>query len=118
MTEVDNELFQLIEAVNHSKTYIDYDRARIVLKSDPELMDRVNKYREENFKLQNSVDDGTLHDRLYAVTDDLPGRDSQCIAKFLLRHVVRIHALPEIRVLVQHRHDASTQVKAIAIRYV
>ena len=29
MTEVDNELFQLIEAVKHSKTYSDYDRARV-----------------------------------------------------------------------------------------
>ncbi|MCR5119811.1 MAG: YlbF family regulator [Lachnospiraceae bacterium] len=64
MTEVDNEIFQLIEAVKHSKTYINYDRARVTLKSDPELMERVNKYREENFKLQNSVDDGTLHDRI------------------------------------------------------
>ena len=66
MTEVDNELIQLIEAVKHSKTYINYDRARITLKSDPELMERVNRYREENFKLQNSVDDGTLHDRIDA----------------------------------------------------
>ena len=64
MTEVDNELFLLIEAVKHSKTYIDYDRARITLKSDPELMERVNRYREENFRLQNSVDDGTLQDRI------------------------------------------------------
>ena len=64
MTEVDNELFQLIEAVKHSKTYVEYDRARVTLKSDPELMERVSNYREENFKLQNSVDDGTLYDRI------------------------------------------------------
>ncbi|MCR4586122.1 MAG: YlbF family regulator [Lachnospiraceae bacterium] len=64
MTEVDNELFQLIEAVKHSKTYVEYDRARVTLKSEPELLERVNNYREENFKLQNSVDDGTLYDRI------------------------------------------------------
>ena len=66
MTEVENELFVLIEAVKHSETYKNYDRARVTLKSDPELMERVNEYRMQNFELQNSVDDGTLHDRIDA----------------------------------------------------
>ena len=64
MTEVDKELTQLIEAVKHSRTYKEYDRARVTLKSDPELMARVYEYRMQNFELQNSVDDGTLHDRI------------------------------------------------------
>ncbi len=66
MTEVDNELRVLIEAIKRSKVYREYDCRRLDLKSRPELMKRVDAYREENFKLQNSPDDGTLTDRIDA----------------------------------------------------
>lgn len=64
MTEIDNELFTLIEAVKASNTYKEYDRCRKVLKSDPELKARVDKYREENYRLQIMEDDGTLQDKI------------------------------------------------------
>ncbi|MBR5420793.1 MAG: YlbF family regulator [Lachnospiraceae bacterium] len=70
MTEIDNELFTLIEAVKHSNTFKEYDRCRIALKSDPELKARVDKYREENYLLQTSEDDGTLQDRIEAFARD------------------------------------------------
>lgn len=66
MTEVDNELFVLIEAVRHSETYKEYDRKRIALKSDPELKKRVDNYRTEIYRLQTMPDDGTLEDRIDA----------------------------------------------------
>ncbi len=66
MTEIDNELFTLIEAVRHSHTYKEYDRCRITLKSDPELKERVDRYREENYRLQTAEDDGTLQERIEA----------------------------------------------------
>ncbi|MBP5608720.1 MAG: YlbF family regulator [Lachnospiraceae bacterium] len=66
MTEIDNELFTLIEAVKDSKTYKEYDRCRKVLKSDPELKARVDKYREDNYRLQIMEDDGTLQDKIEA----------------------------------------------------
>ena len=64
MTEIDNELFILIEAVKGSHTFKEYDRCRKVLKSDPELKARVDKYREENYRLQIMEDDGTLQDKI------------------------------------------------------
>jgi cell fate (sporulation/competence/biofilm development) regulator YlbF (YheA/YmcA/DUF963 family) len=64
MTEIDNELFTLIEAVKASNTYKEYDRCRKVLKSDPELKAKVDKYREENYRLQIMEDDGTLQDKI------------------------------------------------------
>ena len=64
MTEIDNELFTLIEAVKESHTYKEYDRCRKVLKSDPELKARVDRYREENYRLQIMEDDGTLQDKI------------------------------------------------------
>ncbi len=66
MTEIDNELFTLIEAVKDSKTYKEYDRCRKMLKSDPELKERVDKYREQNYRLQIMEDDGTLQDKIEA----------------------------------------------------
>ena len=69
MVEVEHELFTLVEAVKHSETYKNYDRARIVLKSDPELMEKVNAYREENYHLQTSPDDGMLEDRIEAFAE-------------------------------------------------
>lgn len=66
MTEIDNELFTLIEAVKESRTFKEYDRCRKVLKSDPELKARVDKYREENYRLQIMEDDGTLQDKIEA----------------------------------------------------
>lgn len=69
MVEVEHELFTLVEAVKHSVTYKNYDRARIILKSDPELMERVHAYREENYRLQTSPDDGMLEDRIEAFAE-------------------------------------------------
>jgi cell fate (sporulation/competence/biofilm development) regulator YlbF (YheA/YmcA/DUF963 family) len=70
MTEIDNELFILIEAVKGSHTFKEYDRCRKVLKSDPELKARVDKYREENYRLQIMEDDGTLQDKIETFARD------------------------------------------------
>jgi len=69
MIEVEHELFMLVEAVKHSETFKNYDRARVILKSDPELMERVNAFREENYNLQTSPDDGMLEDRIEAFAE-------------------------------------------------
>ncbi|MBR1470151.1 MAG: YlbF family regulator [Lachnospiraceae bacterium] len=69
MTEVDNELHVLIEAVRHSETYKQYDRKRVALKSNPELKQKVDVYRAENYRLQNLPDDGTLQDRIEAFAE-------------------------------------------------
>ncbi|MCR5250228.1 MAG: YlbF family regulator [Lachnospiraceae bacterium] len=70
MTEIDNELFTLIEAVKQSRTFKEYDRCRIALKSDPALKERVDRYREENYRLQTMEDDGTLQDRIERFAQD------------------------------------------------
>ncbi|MBR3306079.1 MAG: YlbF family regulator [Lachnospiraceae bacterium] len=64
MTEIDSELYTMIEALKQSKTYREYDRRRVALKSDPELKKRVDAYRLENYTLQTQEDDGTLQERI------------------------------------------------------
>lgn len=54
MSEVENEVNSLIEAIKTSKTYCEYDKQRNKVKENPELMQQLNRYREEVFNLQNS----------------------------------------------------------------
>ncbi len=70
MVEVENELFSLVEAVKHSTTFKEYDRWRRILKADPELFAKVNKYRAENYRLQCLEDDGTLQDKIEKFAED------------------------------------------------
>ncbi len=63
-TEIERELYQLVEAVKHSKNCREYYRWRKVLESDPELFERVNVFRKAAYELQISEDDGTLEDRI------------------------------------------------------
>lgn len=69
MSEVDNDTKQFIEAVKKSRTYQEYEKQKELLKQDPELKEKVDSYRKENFKLQNSVDDGHLGERMEAFAD-------------------------------------------------
>lgn len=69
MNEVDNEAQQLIEAVKKSRTYLEYEKQKELLKQNPELKAQVDNYRAENFELQNSPDDGHLGERMEAFAD-------------------------------------------------
>ena len=55
MTEVDDEVKRLIEAVKSSNTYKVYDKQKKLLKKNPELKAAVDQYRKENFELQSSI---------------------------------------------------------------
>ena len=55
MTEIDEEVNHLIDAVKSSNTYKLYDKQRKRLKADPELKAAVDQYRKENFELQQSI---------------------------------------------------------------
>ncbi|MCQ2542085.1 MAG: YlbF family regulator [Lachnospiraceae bacterium] len=64
MNEIATEVDQLIEAVKQSKTFQEYDKQRNLINEDAELKQRINKYREEVFRLQNSCDDNNIHAKM------------------------------------------------------
>lgn len=69
MNEIDQEIEILIKAVKKSNTYKEYDKQKNLLKQDAELKKQVDAYRLENFRLQNSQDDGHLAERMDAFLD-------------------------------------------------
>lgn len=69
MSEIEDEIGQLIDAVKQSQTYKEYDRQKKLLKANPELKRRVDEYRMENFRLQNSNDDPRIADKMEAFAD-------------------------------------------------
>lgn len=69
MSEIEGEIGILINAVKQSKTYQEYDRQKKLLKANPELKARVDEYRMENFKLQNSNDDPRIAEKMEAFAD-------------------------------------------------
>ena len=71
MTEVNEEVSNLIKALKSSKTYKEYDKQKKRLKQNPELKGQVDRYRQENFVLQNSMpaDDPNTASRMEEFAD-------------------------------------------------
>lgn len=69
MKEVDQEIKHFIESIKKSKTFLEYDKQKELLKQDPELKAQVDAYRQENFRLQNAPDDGHAEERMEAFAD-------------------------------------------------
>lgn len=53
-----------IEDIKSTDEYMTYSGAVSVLERIPDLMDRVNEYRQENFRLQNRYEGDELFDKL------------------------------------------------------
>lgn len=54
----------LIRAIHDSREYREYENIKRKLKNMPELKNRINQYRIEVYKLQNTGDDENLYDRV------------------------------------------------------
>ena len=55
MSRVETALEELIAAVIASEEYREYDRQKQIMKEQPELKAQIDRFRQENFELQNSV---------------------------------------------------------------
>lgn len=69
MNEVDEVVQQIIGAVRNSRTYLEFEKQKEIMKQDPELKAKVDEYREENFRLQNAPDDAYAAERMEAFAD-------------------------------------------------
>lgn len=63
MSRVETALEELIAAVIASEEYREYDRQKQIMKEQPELKAQIDRFRQENFELQNSVQADELFDR-------------------------------------------------------
>lgn len=73
MSRVETALEELIAAVIASEEYREYDRQKQIMKEQPELKAQIDRFRQENFELQNSVQSDELFDR----TDELFDRTDE-----------------------------------------
>ena len=62
MSRVETALEELIAAVIASEEYREYDRQKQIMKEQPELKAQIDRFRQENFELQNSVQSDELFD--------------------------------------------------------
>ncbi len=56
MSKIDNALEQLITTILDSEEYREFDARRNEVKQYPKLKDRIDEFRERNFRLQMSND--------------------------------------------------------------
>ena len=67
MSEIKECIDELLVAVRGSEEYQDFVKYRDLLKENPELMDRVNTFRGNNFRLQNEAN----RDELFRAMEQL-----------------------------------------------
>lgn len=74
MNEIKDCIDALLAAVQNSEEYQKFEKYRDLLKENPELMDRVNAFRGNNFRLQNEAN----RDELFRGTEQLNRESRSC----------------------------------------
>lgn len=64
MSRVDAALKELVTAILDSPEYRAFDQERSLMKNYPELKERIDAFRQENFALQHSTDPEELLDKV------------------------------------------------------
>ena len=64
MPKVDAALKQLILAILESQEYQEYDRQLAAMKESPDLKQKIDEFRHENFVLQRSTKGEELFDKM------------------------------------------------------
>ena len=76
MSRVETALEELIAAVIASEEYREYDRQKQIMKEQPELKAQIDRFRQENFELQNSAQADELFDRTDEFSRRLPQKSA------------------------------------------
>ena len=76
MNEIKDCIDALLAAIRNSEEYQEFVKYKEELEQDPELLERVNAFRGNNFRLQNEAN----RDELFRVTEQL-NRESRELRK-------------------------------------
>ena len=76
MNEIKDCIDALLAAIQNSEEYQEFVKYKEELEQDPELLERVNAFRGNNFRLQNEAN----RDELFRVTEQL-NRESRELRK-------------------------------------
>lgn len=61
---VDEYVDEFVEKLKTTDEFISYHNQLGIIKHFPDLMEQINKYREENFMIQNDYDGDELFDKM------------------------------------------------------
>ncbi len=59
---IEESISRLIESIKESAEYTEFKKQSDILKADPELKNRVDAFRSENYRIQNECDADSLFD--------------------------------------------------------
>lgn len=97
---------KLAEIIRQSDTYQEYLNQREKIKTQPELYDRVNEYRQKNFDLQNESDSEDLFDRMEAFEREYADlRENPLAEGFLKAELAFCRMMQDVNVLLTAQID-------------
>lgn len=70
---VDEAVEELVDAITESEAYKKYKKTLREVKIWPELMERINEFRYENFRIQIFAEDNRLIDEIEAFDEKFKG---------------------------------------------
>ena len=82
MEAVNKHIEILLEAIRNTDVYKEYKKQDDILKSSPQLCERVDQFRSDNFRLQNEAGD----DNLFHIVEKLSRESAE------LRRVPEVNA--------------------------
>lgn len=89
-----------------SDTYKEYLLQREKIKTQPELYDKVNEYRQKNFDIQNESDGEELFDRMEAFEREYAKfRENPLVEDFLQAELAFCRMMQDVNVLLTSEID-------------
>ena len=86
-----------VEKLRTAKEYLDYSRELQNIRSYPDLMDKINYYREENFVIQNTYEGDELYDKLEEFEKKHEKfLENAVVSDFLNAETAFVHLLQEV----------------------
>lgn len=97
MTEITESLECFIKSVKESNIYQDYEKQKKILKEYPDLKEKIDEFRERNFKLQTMENSEQLFDETDQFTKEYERlRDIPMVHDFLRKELAYCRMVQEI----------------------
>ncbi|MCR5594487.1 MAG: YlbF family regulator [Lachnospiraceae bacterium] len=92
--------------IQQTEIYRKYCTEREKIKQDPELYDKVNKYRQATFDLHNNTDQDQLFDRMDAYEREYEKfRENPVVENFLQAELDFCRMMQELNILIMDHLD-------------
>ncbi|MDE6844449.1 MAG: YlbF family regulator [Lachnospiraceae bacterium] len=106
----DSEIMEVTKkfaaTIRETDTYKEYLLQREKIKTQPELYDKVNEYRQKNFDIQNESDSEDLFDRMEAFEREYAKfRENPLVEDFLQAELAFCRMMQDINVLLTSEID-------------